>query len=326
MDSIMENQPMASMPSWDADKPAICEAIRSHYAPLKILLKTRDEPERLRRWIKHHAGIAGLENLIIFDHMSADADVLAIYAEYQGRFPVIRFRGYHNNVHNVSVFPELYAALRQSCGHYCFMDTDEYLVLYDGADRFRADQGIVEFLKTHPDILAFPGTWLQSVEGYMDRFKLQNTDSPLCDGLCWGKPIFSAAFDVSWIMLHNTECKRAMSPDSLKTHLFVLHRHVASISDRIKINLLKLKSSGVLKPDDGIAEVLMMDMAGIGGGKEYIEEVRRFVAGAAEQAPDDSFAIASDGAISWNHPWQRAAVQHFVDHPRLHCTKLFATF
>jgi hypothetical protein len=326
MDSVMEKEPMVYMLNWDADKPEICAAIRSHYAPLKILLKTKDEPERLRSWITHHAAIAGLEGLVILDNMSSDANVLAIYAEFEGRFPVIRFQGFHNNVHNVGMFPELYAALRQSCGYYCFMDTDELLVLYDGAERFLADQSIIEFLKKYPDVLAFPGTWLQSVEGYVDRYKLQNIDSPLSDGLCWGKPILSAAFDASWILLHNVECKRAMSPESLKTNLFVLHKHVASITDRIKINLLKLKSRRVLQPDDGISEALAIDTTGIEGGKEYIEEVRRFVAGAVNQATDDSFVIAPDGATSWNHPWQRAALQHFVNHPSLHCAKLFATF
>jgi hypothetical protein len=77
----MEKRSAVLMPKWDADKLAICTAITSHYAPLKILLKARAEPERFRRWINHHAAIAGLENLIIFDHISIGADVLPIYAE-----------------------------------------------------------------------------------------------------------------------------------------------------------------------------------------------------------------------------------------------------
>jgi len=314
----------AGLPVWHHDKQRICETISKHEAPLKIILKTKDESERLKAWIAHHACIAGAENLIIFDHMSVDPAVLDIYAEHQGRFPIIRFEGFLNNIHNFRVFPELYAALRQSCRHYCFLDTDEYLVLYDGADRFEKDGAVLAYVAQNSNSLALPGTWLQGLAGHADRFGLQQPYAALSDGLKWGKPIISATFDPSFIMLHNTEVRDAMDKDNLKTALFVLHRHKNVPAERIWANLLKLKSYGAIPPDDGLENVLELAADSYKMGGTYIREMQQLSALGHSPTPvAGSIEVRSDGAIGWFSEAQRAAMQLFVTEPARYSAQLF---
>jgi len=312
------------LPQWLRDKSEICARISNIVTPFKILLKTRDEPTRLKAWIAHHSSIVGPENLIIFDHMSIDPEVLSIYAEFSGIIPVIRFSGFHNNVHNVDLFPELYKALRQSCGHFCFLDTDEYLVLFDGANRFESGSHIVEFLARHKGIMAFPGTWLQALKGHANRFNLHTPIWPLSDGLQWGKPVISSAFDVSGIILHNTEVKRALALADLKTNLFVLHRHMSLPDERISINIQKLKSSGHLKPGDGIEEALKLEVDPLKPRHNYIQEIHELIASKTPKPIEGSFEINAAGDVEWSQDWQRYEMQRFLAEPNLFSERLFS--
>jgi hypothetical protein len=314
----------AGLPAWRHDKQQICEIIAKDFATLKIILKTKDEPERLRTWIAHHAGVAGSENLIIFDHMSVDPAVLAIYAEHDGSFPIVRFDGFLNNIHNFRVFPELYRALQQNCQYYCFLDTDEYLVLYDGADRFEKNGAVLGYLARNNNSLVFPGTWLQGVAGHADRFGLEQPHAALSDGLKWGKPVISAAFDPSFIMLHNTEVRDAMDKANLKTALFVLHRHKNVPAERIRANMIKLKSYGAIRPDEELENVLKLAPDSYKMGGNYIREIQQLSALAHSPTPvAGSIEVRSDDTINWFSDAQRLAMQQFVAEPVRYSAQLF---
>jgi hypothetical protein len=129
------NDIIEALPIWERDKTEICSVIARHKASFKIILKTKDEPRRLARWLDHHAGIVGVGNLIIFDNMSSDQDVLRIYEQLYGKCPIIRYGGFQDMLHQRRVNDSLYEALAQSCAYSTLIDTDEFLTLYDG-ERF----------------------------------------------------------------------------------------------------------------------------------------------------------------------------------------------
>jgi len=312
---------------WDRDKAAITAAITSQFAPLKILLKTKDEPERLKLWLRHHGNIVGPENLIILDNMSTKPAVLGIYAQTTGECTIFQFQGFHNAVHNTASFPELYAALRASCRYFVFLDTDECLTLYDGADHFHNGPEIISFLNEHPGCQVFPGTWLQNLTGHSDRFMLWRPNGPLPNGLKWGKPVLASACDVSGVINHNTQINHALYDEALPTDLFILHRDRLSRAERIEANMRKLVSYGAVRPGEDIADILARPAASFPAGnvQHYVSEIVKLSRNEpeAEAAADWWFTIDPTGAATWNAGWQRAALQDFLKFPRNYTQDLF---
>ncbi|MFH1604199.1 MAG: hypothetical protein ABIH03_09875, partial [Pseudomonadota bacterium] len=81
------------------ERAAVLAHIARARAPLKIVLKTRDDPYFLDDWIAHHAALVGAENLVVIDNNSTDPAVLASYAELRPRTPIRLFEGYYDHVH-----------------------------------------------------------------------------------------------------------------------------------------------------------------------------------------------------------------------------------
>jgi hypothetical protein len=257
--------------------------------------------------------------------MSDDEGVLQTYSEYENIFPIIQFDGFHDNVHNIRLFPELYASIRKSCRHYCFIDTDEYLALYEGGDRFETGTGILAFLDRNNHTPVFPGTWLQGVAGRPNCYSLGARMGTLSDGLKWGKPVISSAVDVSGIILHNTQNKRAMVANELRTNLFVLHQSNAVPEERINANLLKLKAQQVIKDEEGLPEVLALNYESKKIGGNYIREIHQLVlAMSAPASIDGSIEILADGTIRWTQDWQKTELQSFIAEPFKFCAGLFS--
>jgi hypothetical protein len=316
---------MTAAPQLEADKAAICAAIAQRFAPLKILVKVKDEPGKMRAWIDHHAGIGGLEALVIFDNMSADPAMQEVLASYGPKLMVVRFAGYQDYLHNAYTHPDLYAALRASCQFYTFIDTDEFLALYDGAERFHFDFKIIEFLAAHQDTRIFPATWLQNLPNHADRFVIK--PGILAEGLQWGKPVISAQHPAAGIMLHNTQISRHILAETLRTNLFLLHRRNVSVYDRINVNIQKLIAEGVLKPGDGLAEAMAMAARPEHMDKPYVTEIYDLMM-AADMAPStvDSFQIDQTGLVTWRDAWQLAELQRFTAQPLRYSKGLFTPF
>jgi hypothetical protein len=316
---------------WNDDKERAVAQIAKNHLPLKILLKTKDDPVMLQGWISHHKEIVGLGGLIIMDNMSSDPKVSAIYADISNEAFVIRFSGFQDNVHRTDLFPELYGALRSSCSHFIFLDTDERLTLFDGRERFCADPSLITFLKDHSATKVFPGTWLQNVTGYSDRFLLYDPVIRLANGLKWGKPIISAACDPGGFINHNTQVKRDLYSEPIVTNLFVLHLSSVSNQQRLDSNLRKLRAAGAIPDTYGIAAILLSsadewdhlpDTL-----KTYVQEITQINEEGLEFMGDigGSFQIAADGLLVCNEEWQRRAIRNFVSDCSEFVSTLFST-
>ena len=314
---------------WDHDKATISLQIANKFAPFKIILKTKDEPDRLKAWIKHHAKIVGVENLIILDNMSSNEAVLDTYSEYENQITIFRFKGFHNRPHNTFDFPELYSALRESCDYFSFLDTDEYLTLYNGADIFQCGPEIVAFLNENKETHVFPGTWLQNLTGHGDRFMLWRPNGPLENGLKWGKPIISTRSHFSGTINHNTQIDHSLYTENLATNFFVLHRDRLSTAERIQANLRKLVSYGAIKPEDGVDNILARDIKSFsdGNAQHYYSEIKNLTTASTQPPPDISwwFGIGADGNARWNADWQRAEIQNFLVNPEQYSESLLST-
>src|SRR4051794_33813502 len=92
------------MKIWQQSSQEICDEIRSTTAPLKVVLKTRNEVYLLRKWIDHHLPIVGPHNIIIMDNGSDSDEVLSIYSEFKDEIGVFGFEGGHNFLHVVEQF------------------------------------------------------------------------------------------------------------------------------------------------------------------------------------------------------------------------------
>lgn len=325
---IMNIQHLGDIPHWDRDKNLVCGQILNRSAPIKILLKTKNEPDRLKDWLCHHSMLVGAENLIIFDNMSTNIAVFELYKNFASTSIVVQFGGFQDRIHHTGYFKDLYDALRKSCDYFIFLDTDEYLALYDGKDTFCFDSmSITSFLNNHNSTLVFPGTWLQNLKGFKDRFMLQGRPGPLKGGLAWGKPLISSRCNVSGIILHNKQLKSFISLSTLITNFFVLHRSKVSSSDRIRANLEKLISFGLLKPTDGLDEFLKIDIEQIPEGqRRYCIEIQAILSegGDTPTSTVGSFAISEGGLAHWAYDWQRTIMQEFVEEPAAYSDLLFS--
>ena len=257
------------LPDYDADKTAAAQKIGEKFGPLKIILKTKNETELLRGWIQHHQEIVGLENIIIFDHNSDDVAVERIYKEYIDYFPIFKYSGFVDIIHQHDRNRDLYQNIQESCSYYIFLDTDEYLTLYRD-DKFYSDSKIVKFVLER-DLDVYPGVWLQNVLGFNDYFLVQHP-SVLEDGLKWGKPVIKSGVEPANILLHNVQVTENTAPSKIGRGLFVLHRSFLSPNQRIKSNLYKLMSHNVIKTSDGVEAVLNINIDDI-----YIDNCRRYI-------------------------------------------------
>jgi hypothetical protein len=313
-----------ALPVWERDRAAICSVIASHKVPFRIILKTKDEPRRLACWIEHHAGIVGVENLIIFDNMSSDLEVLRIYEQFYGKFPIIRYGGFQDMLHQRRVNDKLYQALARSCTYSTLIDTDEFLSLYDG-ERFLVDSRIVDFVMSSPGTPVLPGTWLDNAPGHNDRFLLSSPAAALRRGLKWGKPVVSTGIETPDIVLHNTQLQDTIKSTRLVANIFILHRKQVVPQERIRVNLQKLRALNVIPRDLSLEQVLALDVSSFTLGRAILSDIHA-LAGLDGALPpvDGSFQIDDQGVARWQTPEQAQVFHDFIRDPLLYADQLFA--
>jgi hypothetical protein len=315
--------------NWQESKVAICTKIADRRAPLKILLKTKNEDLLLQRWIDHHAKIVGEENLIIFDHFSDSETVKEIYRKYENRLTISTFRGFVDAVHNATLWPELYESLKQSCNYFAFLDTDEYLV-WANATEVRADTSIVDRLLSGNSPNAFPSTWLRNITGYENRFGV-NCREVLIDGLRWGKPIVSTELTLTGNILHNVQLKKlgAYQEDAV-TNFFLLHLSELYPAQRIRSNLYKLIAHGVIRDVSELNMILERPLAefDMGNVRSYVAEVRRLYALPKSYTanPQGSLEIKSGGGLHFSNDVQTKIWNDFVTRPALQVGEAISTY
>jgi hypothetical protein len=331
---LKPSQEVADMPSenmllWSESKAQICRLISDRICSLKIILKVKDDPQMLQSWITHHQNIVGLKGLIILDNMSTDPEMLKIYQSLPNEVHKFKYSGFHNNIHYTQHFPEFYRALRDSCEYFTALDTDEHLTLYDGTTQFQADTRVVAFLRDRLEANVYPGTWLQNITGYMDRFSFYDPLVPLTVGLKWGKPIVSTKCAFEGLINHNTQIDCNLYRQPLVVNFFVLHLSRVSNFQRIDANLKKLRIYGEIDNNAGINELREIGLENLrtDQARMYASEIFHLLdpntPGRGSLA--GSIQIRDDGCLIPSEEWQQGALQRFMAEPSAYSSDLFST-
>ncbi|MGQ0700352.1 MAG: glycosyltransferase family 2 protein [Panacagrimonas sp.] len=291
---------------WQEQRDEAMRAIASRTAPLKILLKTKDDPFFLEHWIRHHARIVGLENLIVFDNGSTDPEALGILQGFEPALLVLRFTGSHNRLHSAEASRDLYRALADSCRHFVFLDTDESLTLIRGHHHY-ADPKIVEFVGQFPDATVIPSVWLWSVPLHANVFSFGPNFSALAHGIQAGKPVLASSLKFEGFLNHNFQVAKKFYSSSVPVGLFVLHRARLSPLQRTKANIRKLVARKLVRETDSIEDIVARgkQLQASGNVGTYFASIEA-LGGQAEAEPgkketiaEFQFRLRPDGTVQY---------------------------
>lgn len=208
---------------WEDDQPAAEAAITARGGFLRIILKTRDDPFFLARWIEHHAAIAGMEHLVVFDNMSELPEVLEAYRRYAAEgLLVIRFAGWCNDLHATRTFAPLYSALARSSRWFCVLDTDEFLGVLRGR-RHAAGRAVMDWLREEDRVPAHPGIWWTNTDARDDRFEVGGGLAAMERRVRAGKPLLRCDTDPGPYINHNIQVMPTLFQLRLRTNAAVWH-------------------------------------------------------------------------------------------------------
>ena len=218
-----------------------------------------------------------------------------------------RYAGFVDNIHRVSIFPELYAALRASANYYSFLDTDEFLAWLEHDLTVIRDHRVVERI-ANSGVPVLPGTWLSNVIGFGDRFFVDVGGRGLGQGFKWGKPVIASSVEVSGFINHNVQLDRSAYGDRIPTNCIVFHLNRLSVKQRIGTNLHKLAALGALPQEARLQDVLLMELHDLPHGniQLYVREIQE-LAGRPEVVADprqrldvNTIWICADGVSRWD--------------------------
>lgn len=233
---------------------------------LKIILKVKDEPALLEKWISHHAAIVGHENLVIMDCGSTDIQHLEILKRYRNDVLIFNYRKYYDHLHATEGNFNFFRSLSQNCRYITILDADEFLFTND--DESFSTRNIVDKLR-HSDIPVFAGTWIENFGFFGDNSDKLDwtkpiltsvTDAQIASGTAAGKSIIRSnyTFDVKHIG-HNLHVKEVVSKIGLDSfnQFYILHlQNLHPDISRRRI-LKHLVAKGVVPPGtDNSSEIL----------------------------------------------------------------------
>jgi Glycosyl transferase family 2 len=296
-----------------------CARIEQVWAPVKIVLITKDDPYLIERWIAHHIKIVGAEGLLIFDNMSDDPQVHSVYEKYRDRVNIMRFADKYMNVHHSRAYSDLYGALARSSDYCIFLDTDEFLILIDN-DRYYDNDRILSFVMSNSGCDLFPSTWLMN-ENWIDS-QFSSTDAgQLPQLLACGKPLIRSSKFPPGYVNHNFQLGARLFAPPFKANLFLLHLTHLYPRQRISANVNKLITLGVVQPGesaesiaarDDIADVVAAlyakeigDCLALDGKINLVNRVLR----------PGSLELLPDGTISYYSDAERKALNAFISDP-----------
>lgn len=260
--------------SWPADAEAICERIARVPAEIKFVLKTKNEVGLLERWIVHHLAIAGPAGLVVFDNDSTDPAVAEVIERYSGSVQYHRWTLLHDAVHNATAQQRLYDALRASCRHYAFLDTDERAFWSDGERLFEGPD-VASRVRNEDDRLVHPGLWLSNRPGSTDTYFVG--EPRLRHGMYWGKPLLGRAVPVRGFVNHNGQFVRHNPGSELWSGFVVCHDRFDDPARRLRTNIEKCLAYGfagsVEEIDRIIAEGRVASVGPVFGN--YLHEIVR---------------------------------------------------
>lgn len=255
---------------WDLDRSEITRSIQGKHTQLKIVLKTKNESLLLQKWIEHHIRIAGAIGLVIIDNESSDEAVLDVYEELAGIFvdiTVFKYAGFHNNIHDVGIFSDLYKALRSSCDYYCFLDTDEFLYWVESDGTYVADETVVQKIVSSNEMV-IPGIWIENHYGFEDVLQFTFGQNRIRSGLKSGKPIISRNAEVNDFINHNIQMPGALFENCRTANVVIAHLKYLSREQRLATNLEKLRNY-----NKETAELARFGLSGIAFGLEDVLQI-----------------------------------------------------
>jgi hypothetical protein len=306
---------------WDTQGEQARRAIAAAPAFFKILLKTKDDPFFLERWILHHQRIVGPGNLVIFDNMSTHPDVLRVYERYRDTVLVLGFQGEYTSLQDVSRCPDLYEALGRSTRFFIFLDTDEFLILIDN-DRYYDDESLADFLREQGESDALPATWLLNTERSAVRFRCGKNFDELADGVAFGKPILRPKAGLRGSILHNILVSPVLFSAPFKTNFFVLHLKNLMPAQRIAVNVTKLVAAGFADPGESVESICGRDLEGVTNWSaiRFISEIRALISVADREPPSHPLGagcleLRDDHTIQYYGETERALVQALIRDP-----------
>lgn len=273
---------------WKTEADEACVAIKNNKVTLRIICKTKDEDDLIEKWILHYLNILEYDaKIIILDNMSTSKYVLQCYNKYSDRLIVIRFTGGYNSVHYISKFSKLYDAIWESSSFYSFIDTDEFIYIYNGIKLIN-DYSIIEYLKytmssgEGQEGINFFSPYLLS-NAYFNDYMYKFNPNSIHRYSYFGKPILNSSIVRGKLFRNRLLIHTVHFPVSLRSNsptCFVsLHMKDASISRRIKINMEKLRSDGIIKQCNDFYTVLNIDLKNVQhhAVKQFIEDVRHLI-------------------------------------------------
>ncbi len=317
------------MLSWKNDRTRVLESISAVNSYLKVILKTKDDDFFIEKWINHYADIIGIENIIIFDNQTSNERTLQSYSKYEGLL-VVGFDGFHNLIHHVHLFRDLYEALQRSSQYFAFLDTDEFLVSYDqGA--IKKDKSILDRITAEACGGFIPTTWLYNQTGYEHRFTCGIDKTVLTNGLIWGKPIISSLAPVAGSINHNCQIADRKIRVVPLGGLFLLHMAYLSPKQRIRTNLNKLIARGFLQIGDSIEDVLAKtSLSNDPNISLYLSEIQALTGAAENPALETTglssgtLRISANGKVEFSASSEEELVENFVSRFSETCLATFA--
>lgn len=243
------------MLSWKKDREEICSTIVANKALFKIIVKVKNDPKGLDKWIEHYSTIVDSKDLIIFDNMSDDLDAIEYYNRLAGDFNIFRFDGFQDHIHNTQIFIDLYEALSKSSCYFAFFDIDERLMLFEDGGHV-SGKLIAPFLEKHDHVDVFPATWLDNAIGSSTIFFCGTAVSKLEWGVMWGKPIVKSDISFDPIMIHNIQLDQSKYSANTPLNLVCLHLKNLDPAQRVRVNITKLVGQGVISQPDEIYPLL----------------------------------------------------------------------
>jgi|GEM_PF-1251448 len=310
----------SDFPHWDSDSAEICERIARVHSPIKILLKTKNEPFFIERWIAHHAKIVGPENLIVFDNMSDDPQVLAVYRKWRREVSIARFGKFWLNIHHTYLYGDLYRALATSCDYFLFLDTDEFLILMNG-DQYYRDDRIITFVEENSQYDLFPAAWLINANWSAELFSCGPQAGDLARNLACGKPLIRSDKIPTGFSNHNFQLGVRLFVPPFKANLFLLHLSHLYPRQRMAANMNKLVAAAVATPGQSPESIALRTditdriMAG------YVDEIRdclaaeRASSGVATLGPG-CLELSKDAAVAYYGEAERNLITDYIADPR----------
>lgn len=245
--------------TWPDDKLLIEKRISRSFAPLKVILKTRNESDLLRIWIDHYLKFLTPEEIIIADNFSDDPKTLAIYQSLDPGITIFQFASsvhgeYHNVIHNPIHYSGLYKSLRESCDHYMIADTDE-LLLYSMRENWHTDRKKIHQELASCKDLAIATVWLVPIPASKSICILSSKEKQVIQGIAWGKPILPASMTYRGSLIHNGQFLRDSFTTRPEGIFILLHLKQYSVEQRLLANRQKLIVRGAIDHDTSFSEI-----------------------------------------------------------------------